>query len=432
MHIAHIGKFLVLRINHLALRVEHGQRRDAMHWNTILVRQIQVRILVPDVHIHFYKVLRQQAGVRFTMEINVEHLAIAAPVSAEIQDYALVLLARLQQRRAHVCRPLLYWRIKLLALGHHSDRLVRCLRRCNLVLSLGRSRSRCQHYRQRNPCFHEIHRFTLLSQHSNGETGILLRMKLFPALLAAALLPAPLIAQTPAPKPGIAPGSIAGTPIPAGYSAIERLWPGRAPGAIGDTFDDIPILYAYPATGPGPHAAVIVLPGGGYNHLVTEKEGGVEARWLNAHGISAYILIYRLAPRYLYPAAMLDGQRAVRFVRAHATQWNIRPDAIGVWGFSAGGHLAGYLATTDPHGDPPFPPGKTYGESASHDAIDALSARPDFAILSYARVDLDPAIPGTFGMKAITGDNAPQSLVDAIDPIKHVTAQTSPSFIYST
>jgi acetyl esterase/lipase len=66
------------------------------------------------------------------------------------------------------------------------------------------------------------------------------------------------------------------------------------------------------------------------------------------------------------------------------------------------------------------------------DDIDKLSARPDFAILSYARVDLDPAIPGTFGMKAITGDNAPQALVDAIDPVKHVTKDTSPSFIYST
>jgi len=257
-------------------------------------------------------------------------------------------------------------------------------------------------------------------------------MKFLSVLLVTVLLPITLAAQEPKPKPSVAPGSIAGTVIPAGYTSIERLWPGKAPGAIGETFDDIPILYTYPAAGPGPHAAVIVLPGGGYNHLVTEKEGAVEARWLNAHGMSAYVLLYRLSPRYMYPAAMLDGMRAVRFVRAHAAQWNIRPDAIGVWGFSAGGHLAGYLATAEPHGDPRFPPGKTYDEAASHDAVDVLSARPDFAILSYARVDLDPAIPGTFGMKAITGDNATQTLVDAIDPIKHVTAQSSPSFIYST
>jgi hypothetical protein len=66
------------------------------------------------------------------------------------------------------------------------------------------------------------------------------------------------------------------------------------------------------------------------------------------------------------------------------------------------------------------------------DEIDKLSARPDFAIISYGRLSLDPSIPGTFGMEAITGKNAPQSLVDAIDPVKHVTAQTSPSFIYAT
>jgi acetyl esterase/lipase len=257
-------------------------------------------------------------------------------------------------------------------------------------------------------------------------------------LLGSQLLPATLAAQTPAPKPSVAPGSVANTPIPAGYTTIERLWPGKAPGAIGDTFDDIPILYTYPAVGPGPHAAVIVLPGGGYNHLVTEKEGAVEARWLNAHGMSAYVLLYRLSTRYMYPAAMLDGMRAVRFVRAHAAQWNIRPDAIGVWGFSAGGHLAGYLATATPYGFATKHPEDTMkmamqgSEIMLVDDIDKLSAHPDFAILSYARVDLDPAIPGTFGMKAITGDNVPQSLIDAIDPIKHVTAQTSPSFIYST
>jgi acetyl esterase/lipase len=263
-------------------------------------------------------------------------------------------------------------------------------------------------------------------------------MKLLPVLLTATLLPATLAAQAPKSKPNIAPGSVVGTVIPADYASVERLWPGNAPGAIGNTFDDIPILYTYPAAGPGPHAAIIVLPGGSYNHLVTEKEGAVEARWLNAHGLSAYVLLYRLSPRYMYPWAMVDGQRAVRFVRSHAKEWNIKPDAIGVWGFSAGGHLAGYLATTDPHMDARFHPERTLQENLKSndtfvlDDIDKLSARPDFAILSYARVDLNPAIPGTFGMKAITGENAPQALVDAIDPVKHVSKDTSPSIIYST
>jgi acetyl esterase/lipase len=256
-----------------------------------------------------------------------------------------------------------------------------------------------------------------------------MRTLLYLAVAATAILSAaPLFAQT---QPS-AETSAVGTPIPKGAASVERLWPASAPRAIGDTFDDIPKLYCYPAPGPGPHAAVIVLPGGGYQHLVTEKEGAVEARWLNAHGLSAYILLYRLSPRYLFPAPMLDGQRAVRFVRAHAAEWNLRPDAIGVWGFSAGGHLTGYLATAGPHSDPRFPPDKTYDEAASHDSIDALSSRPDFAILTYARLDLDPSVPGTFGMKSITGPNAPQSVIDALSPVLHVTAQTSPSFLYST
>jgi acetyl esterase/lipase len=178
---------------------------------------------------------------------------------------------------------------------------------------------------------------------------------------------------------------------------------------------------------------VLVLPGGGYLHLVNEKEGAAEARWLNAHGVSAYILQYRLSPRYQYPAPMLDGLRAVRFVRAHATAWHLRPDAIGVWGFSAGGHLAGYLATADPHLSPASPALPGSGAAPpTLDAIDAESAHPDFAILSYARLSLDPAIPGTFGMQSILGKHPRQADLDAVSPILHVTAHASPSFIYAT
>jgi len=205
-------------------------------------------------------------------------------------------------------------------------------------------------------------------------------------------------------------GSGVGTVPPKDAVSVEVLWPNGAPGAVGKDFDDVPKLYCYPATGDGPHAAVIVLPGGGYTHLVMEKEGAVEARWLNQHGVSAYVLQYRLSPRYLHPWAMMDGLEAVRFVRSHAVAWKIRPNAIGVWGFSAGGHLAGELATAE--GDP--------------------SSHPDFAVISYGRVDLDSSIPGTFGMEAITGKDAPQALVNKISPVLYVTKATSPSFIYAT
>src|SRR5665213_1537548 len=76
---------------------------------------------------------------------------------------------------------------------------------------------------------------------------------------------------------------------PQGFASVEVLWPGGAPGAVGTADGDVPKLYCYPAPGPGPHTAVLVLPGGGYTHVVMEKEGGVEARWLNEHGVSAYV-----------------------------------------------------------------------------------------------------------------------------------------------
>jgi|SRR6185312_6433490 len=214
---------------------------------------------------------------------------------------------------------------------------------------------------------------------------------------------------------------------PKGFASIELLWPDGAPGAVGKADGDVPKLYCYPAPGPGPHTAVVVIPGGGYTHVVMEKEGGVEARWLNERGVSAYVLQYRLSPAYHYPTPMLDGLRAVRFVRSHAKDWGLREDAIGVWGFSAGGHLSGYLATADPHANLTL---ATDQPIASTDPIDLLSAHPDFAIFSYARLSLDPAIPGTFGMKTLIGDNPTQAMLDTVSPVLHVTKDTSPSFFY--
>jgi acetyl esterase/lipase len=246
-------------------------------------------------------------------------------------------------------------------------------------------------------------------------------MKSFPirtlSALIAVLLPAAFAgAQVPA-----------ADPPPKGYTAVMPLWQSKAPGAVGDADVDVPKIYSYPAAGPGPHPAVVVLPGGGYTHVVTEKEGGAPARWLQAHGVSAYVVQYRLWPRYRYPWPLADGERAVRYVRAHAKEWGLRKDAIGVWGFSAGGHMAGFLSTVDPHDHMTHP-----GDVTAQDDIDNESAHPDFAILSYGRVDLDPKIPGTFGMQTLVGPNATQAELDAVDPILHVTRETSPAIIYST
>ena len=129
--------------------------------------------------------------------------------------------------------------------------------------------------------------------------------------------------------------SAASTKPPKGFERTVVLWPNGAPGAIGRDDEDIPKLYVYPAPGDGAHPAVIVLPGGGYRTLATEKEGGEEARWLNARGVTAFVLEYRLGPRYGFPVPMLDGARAMRYVRSHAAELDVTANKIGLWGFSA-------------------------------------------------------------------------------------------------
>src|SRR5713226_8151291 len=123
------------------------------------------------------------------------------------------------------------------------------------------------------------------------------------------------------------------------------LWPGGAPGAIGTEVADIPTLTPYlPPKEKATGAAIIVCPGGGYTHLA-DHEGGPVAEWLNSLGVAAFVLKYRLGPRYQHPAPLLDAARAIRLVRARAAEWKLDPQRIGILGFSAGGHLTATAGT---------------------------------------------------------------------------------------
>jgi acetyl esterase/lipase len=243
------------------------------------------------------------------------------------------------------------------------------------------------------------------------------------ALVLLAILP--LAAQQTSPQaaqPASPPRAPRGTPPPAGFAQAIVLWPEGAPGAKGTNERDIPKLFTYPTNGAGPHAAVIVMPGGGFTSLKMEQEGAYEARWLAAHGVAAFVLEYRLAPTYLYPSQKDDASRAVRYVRAHSAELGVDPARLGVWGFSAGGILVGNLATIH-----------TLGDSAAADPLDRVSDRPDFAIVSYGRLDMSvPLTNGTLPKESILGPQPSQAATDAIDPIKHASADTSPSFLYST
>jgi acetyl esterase/lipase len=197
--------------------------------------------------------------------------------------------------------------------------------------------------------------------------------------------------------------------------AVFNLWPGKAPGALGETPADIPTLTAFPAKEPN-GAAFVVLPGGGYGGLAGH-EGAPVAQWLAKNGITSFVLKYRLGPKYNHPVELGDAQRAIRFVRANAAAWKLDPQRIGILGFSAGGHLCTSAAT---HFDD--------GDAKAADPIDRVSCRPDLQIPIYPVVTMGP---GTHqGSKNnLLGKNPPQELVDLMSNEKQVTAKTPPAFI---
>jgi acetyl esterase/lipase len=123
------------------------------------------------------------------------------------------------------------------------------------------------------------------------------------------------------------------------------------------------------------HAAVLICPGGRYNILAMDLEGEEVAAWLNSIGVTGIVLKYRVPRRKDQPPhqlPLMDAQRAMSLVRAHAKEWDLRPDRIGILGFSAGGHLAAATATNFDR--------RTYQPM---DDVDKLSARPDFTVLIY-------------------------------------------------
>lgn len=208
---------------------------------------------------------------------------------------------------------------------------------------------------------------------------------------------------------------------PAEHKAV-LLWPGGAPGAVGMEDADRPSLTLYSLPGGQPaRSAVVVCPGGGYHALAMDHEGRQVAEWLNSLGIAAYILKYRLAPRYHHPAMMEDAQRALRYVRAHAQEWGIASDRIGIWGFSAGGHLASTAATHFDAGDP-----------SAADTIERVSSRPDFAILAYPVITCSEWFKHEGSCRGLLGDHPDPKLADYLSNEKQVSAQTPPTFLFLT
>ena len=199
-----------------------------------------------------------------------------------------------------------------------------------------------------------------------------------------------------------------------------RLWAGKAPDALGDDDKDIPTLTPYwPAPEQATGAAFIVAPGGGYRNLAAH-EGEPFAKWLASQGIAAFVLKYRLTTNgYHVPTILLDGQRAVRYVRSHAEGWGLDPKRIGMIGSSAGGHLTATVITQ-------FDAGKADAE----DVVERASSRPDLAVLCYGFILFD--IPKPEREAQFLGPNGTEEQKKLLSPRLNVRNDTPPVFIWQT
>ena len=202
----------------------------------------------------------------------------------------------------------------------------------------------------------------------------------------------------------------------------ERLWPNGAPGAVGtDDLDTPSITFYQPAKPQATGTLVVICPGGGYRALAMDHEGHQVARWLTTRGVAAAIVKYRLGPRYRHPAPLQDVLRAIRLVRSRAAELGVRPDRIGVMGFSAGGHLASSAATLFDLAD-----------ARAKDGLEAVSSRPDFAILGYPVIVFGADVTHKGSQQHLLGDTPSADLVGLLSTDRQVTAKTPPTFLFHT
>lgn len=175
----------------------------------------------------------------------------------------------------------------------------------------------------------------------------------------------------------------------------------------------------FPAVTKPNQTAVIILPGGGYQHLAIDKEGTKVAEWFNSLGIPAFVLKYRLPSDLIMKnknvGPLQDAQEAVRYVRQNAAKWNIDPNKIGILGFSAGGHLAATLST--------------HYDDKVYESDYKVSARPDFSLLIYPVISMQNDITHKGSQINLLGNNPSEDLINSFSNEKRVTTQTPPAFL---
>lgn len=243
-----------------------------------------------------------------------------------------------------------------------------------------------------------------------------------------------------APLGALAASALPATTFPTRSDERIELWPGGAPGLLENGLSErtterstdasapdravtgirAPRIEVFRAPKPN-GAAMLVMPGGGYQRVVIDKEGYELAAWLTAQGITTFVLFYRLPAegwREASNAPLADAQRAMRLIRHHARRWSIDPARVGAMGFSAGGHLCADLATRFDR--------KLY---ESVDAADRLDARPFVAAPIYPVVSMDPAIAHAGSRDNLIGTSPSEALVREHSPDRQVTKATPPCFL---
>jgi acetyl esterase/lipase len=205
------------------------------------------------------------------------------------------------------------------------------------------------------------------------------------------------------------------SPETAENPVVVPLWNNRA--AIGDgQFEEShAVMTLHPATTSN-SSVIVICPGGGYGGLVTGAEGHGIASWLNSHGISGAVLEYRL-PNGRHQVPLLDAQRAIRTLRANATEWDLNPSEVGIMGFSAGGHLAGTAATHFDDGDP-----------NADELVERQSCRPDFAVLVYPVVTMGEQTHAGSRDNLLGPEPAPE-LIELFSTETQVRNNTPPMFL---
>lgn len=210
------------------------------------------------------------------------------------------------------------------------------------------------------------------------------------------------------------------------------LWPEGVPNAKpqlgaerfeGGSYSNIsvPTLTLYrPAVDRTSKTAVIICPGGGYQYSSDAREGEQFATWLSTLGVTSFVLKYRMA-EFGHPAPLQDVLRAVRLVRSQAASMGLDPNRIGVMGSSAGGHLAASAGTLFDN-----PAGRTGA------ALDTVSARPDFLMLMYPVITMDPAFGHAGSRKNLIGEHPSAELVKLMSLEKQVTSNTPPTLLIHT